>query len=86
MDEPRPRGWYCLNWTLLWSSGIVRSLPDILIDAFYYETPDDFIEWEDDPRKPSGRYDWGDTYDIDEDERKDEDGLFVAEHILSLGR
>lgn len=76
------RSWYCYGQLLRWKCGLPRLMPDEWIEAFYYNTPDDFIEWDAEPKKT----DWGDTYDIDEDERKDEDGIFVAEHILSLGR
>ncbi len=59
------RGWYCENGKLVWYSGECSSLSEEEIEAFYYNTPDEFIDWIDEPE----HYDWGDTYDIDEDER-----------------
>lgn len=63
-NEPtRIRGWFSANGSLAWSSGISRELSDAELDAFYYYTPDDFIEWDSTPER------WGDTYDIEADER-----------------
>ena len=76
--EERGRGWYSPNSSLIWFSGEPHRLSPSEEEAFYYCTPDDFIDWIEEPK----HYDWGDTYNVDEDE-KDEDGLLAAENQLT---
>lgn len=63
MNTNRGRGWYCQDGKLLWCSGEPYLMSEDMEEAWYYFEGTKGIDWD------AKHISWGDTYDIEADER-----------------